>query len=234
LKKKFINCDNGDLKIGKFMDDWTFTPQMTINNVGYVGIGKETPFAALDVDGSIKANGGNISGQLAVGGLNGVNATHHVGTNMLRGFNVTDVTQYGTWTTSYFGVEGDGDVGIGVHVPDHILEVKQSSSTDPIADAWTTYSSRRWKTNIETIENALDKVERLEGVSFQWKLDGKKDIGLIAENVGSVIPEVVVYEENGVDAEAVDYARLVALLIEAVKEQQAEIEELKKHVEALQ
>ena len=55
---------------------------------------------------------------------------------------------------------------------------------------------------------------------FRWKADGKHDIGLIAEEVGEVIPEVVAYEENGKDAKSVDYARLVAVLIEAVKEQQ--------------
>ena len=53
------------------------------------------------------------------------------------------------------------------------------------------------------------------------KAGSKHDIGLIAEEVGEVVPEVVAYEENGVDAKGVDYARLTAVLIEAVKEQQA-------------
>ena len=57
-------------------------------------------------------------------------------------------------------------------------------------------------------------------MSYDWKADGKHDIGLIAEEVGEVIPEVVAYEENGIDAKSVDYARLVAVLIEAVKAQQ--------------
>lgn len=117
-------------------------------------------------------------------------------------------------------------VGIGA-TPSNILTVRQGSSTDPIADAWTTYSSRRWKKNIRTIDNALGKIERLRGVTFDWKADGKRDIGLIAEEVGEVIPEVVAYEENGVDAKSVDYARLVSVLIEAVKEQQAEINDLR-------
>ena len=57
-------------------------------------------------------------------------------------------------------------------------------------------------------------------MSFDWRADGKQDIGLIAEEVGEVIPEVVVYEENGHDAKSVDYARLVPLLVESIKEQQ--------------
>lgn len=56
---------------------------------------------------------------------------------------------------------------------------------------------------------------------------------MIAEEVGQVIPEVVSFEENGVDAKAVDYARLVAVLIEAIKEQQKEIEALKATVKSL-
>ncbi len=126
-----------------------------------------------------------------------------------------------------------GNVGIGTTSPGNILTVVQNSTTDPIADAWTTYSSRRWKTNIKPLENALGKVQQLQGVSYDWKADGKHDIGLIAEEVGKVIPEVVAYEDNGVDAKSVDYARLVAVLIEAVKEQQKKITELETFVKSL-
>ena len=94
-------------------------------------------------------------------------------------------------------------------------------------------SSRRWKTNIRTLAGALEKVSRLRGVSYDWKSSGKHDLGLIAEEVGSVVPEVVAYEENGQDAKGVDYARLTALLIEAVKEQQAQIRQLHREVEEL-
>jgi hypothetical protein len=127
-------------------------------------------------------------------------------------------------------VNADGNIGIGVFATTsvtNILTVEQYSATDPIADAWTTFSSRRWKRNIRPIEGALDKVMRLRGVRFNWEKTGQPDIGLIAEEVGKIIPEVVVYEENGEDAQSVDYARLVALLIEAVKAQQGEIDTLK-------
>jgi len=127
----------------------------------------------------------------------------------------------------------DGNLGIGTATPARILAVVQNSATDPIADAWTIYSSRRWKTNITPIPNALDKVQRLRGVYYDWQENRKHDIGLIAEEVGAVIPEVVQYEANGKDAASVDYARLVALLIEAVKEQQKEIAELKAALKSL-
>ncbi|MCH8295409.1 tail fiber domain-containing protein, partial [Candidatus Poribacteria bacterium] len=66
--------------------------------------------------------------------------------------------------------------------------------------------------------------KQLRGVYYVWKETGEQHLGLIAEEVGEVIPEVVAYEENGVDAKSVDYARLVAVLIEAVKEQQKVID----------
>jgi hypothetical protein len=91
------------------------------------------------------------------------------------------------------------------------------------ADGWSTYSSRRFKTNIQTLPNALAKVEKMRGVSYDLKATGKHEIGVIAEEVGAVVPEVVTWEANGKDAKGVDYARLTALLIEATKEQQAEI-----------
>jgi uncharacterized small protein (DUF1192 family) len=133
------------------------------------------------------------------------------------------------------GGTGDYSVNVGIRVtaPTNILTIVQNSNTDPIADHWTEYSSRRWKTNIRPIQGALDKVEHLTGVYYDWKADGEHDIGLVAEDVGQVIPEVVAYEANGKDAKSVDYARLTALLIEAVKEQQAQIQTLKSEIERL-
>ena len=101
-------------------------------------------------------------------------------------------------------------------------------------------SSRRSKMNIRKVQDALDKIVQLRGVTFDWKDSGRPDIGLIAEEVGKVVPEVVTYEDNGVDAKGLDYAHLVALIIEAIKEQQRviddqriELEEIKAAVKIL-
>lgn len=131
------------------------------------------------------------------------------------------------------GVNIANRIGIGTTTPGNILTVQQNSATDPIADAWTTRSSSRWKTNIQPLAAPLDKVQRLRGVSFDWKTNGKHDIGLIAEEAGEVIPEVVAYEEGGKNAKSVDDPRLVAVLIEAMKEQQDQIEGLKAEVQGL-
>jgi len=80
---------------------------------------------------------------------------------------------------------------------------------------------------------AVDTVNRLRGVSFTWKDSGKAAVGLIAEEVDKVIPEVVAHKDTGA-ATGVNYANLVAVLIEAVKEQQQEISSLKARLERLE
>jgi hypothetical protein len=115
-------------------------------------------------------------------------------------------------------------VGIGTTTPSNILTIAQGAG-HPVSDGWETFSSRRWKTNIQTLHGALGKVEQLRGVSYDLKANGKHEVGVIAEEVGAVVPEVVTYEDNGKDARSVDYTRLTALLIEATKEQQREIQQ---------
>lgn len=137
-----------------------------------------------------------------------------------------DLRMYDSSENTSIIISSIGQVSIGTGVMGNILTIQRGSPTDPVADAWTTYSSRRWKRNIEPIEGSLNKVMNLRGVSFEWKENGKEDIGLIAEEVAEVIPEVVAFEENGEDAQSIDYSRLVAVLIEATKEQQKEIEGL--------
>jgi len=124
-------------------------------------------------------------------------------------------------------------VGIDDSSPTNIFSVLKGGGP-AIADGWDTYSSRRWKTNIQTLHGALDKVEQLRGVSYDLKDSGKHEIGVIAEEVGAVVPEVVTYEENGRDARGVDYSRLTALLIEATKEQQAMIHQEQEQIHVQQ
>jgi hypothetical protein len=94
-------------------------------------------------------------------------------------------------------------------------------------------SDARLKENLEVIPNALDKVQALSGYTFDWndKQDayevGKRDVGVIAQDVEAVLPEVVVDREL-TGYKAVNYEKLVPLLIEAIKELKAEVETLKK------
>ena len=84
--------------------------------------------------------------------------------------------------------------------------------------------------------DALEQILRLRGVRFEWTADaphGRKgaDFGLIAEEVAAVIPEAVLFDEIG--PRGVDYARLAAVLVEAVKTQQQQIAALEREIEAL-
>ena len=124
-----------------------------------------------------------------------------------------------------------GKVGIGVNAPTQTLEVKVGGTT--LADDWTIRSSRRFKTNIQPLHDALGRIEALQGVSYERKSDGKQEIGVVAEDVDRVLPEVVAHDPDTQEVEGVDYSRLVALLIEAVKSQQAEIERLKSQMAQL-
>ena len=91
-------------------------------------------------------------------------------------------------------------------------------------------SDKRYKENVKAIESPIEKVKAISGVTFEWnekshKETGKKDIGVIAQEVEEVLPEIVQTRNNGY--KAVDYQKLTAVLIEAVKEQQKQIDELK-------
>jgi hypothetical protein len=82
------------------------------------------------------------------------------------------------------------------------------------------------KTNVNTVENALETVNSLRGVSFDWKSNGKKSYGVIAQELEAILPDLVATQQN----KSVNYNGLVGVLIQAVKELSAEVEELKKKV----
>ena len=99
--------------------------------------------------------------------------------------------------------------------------------------AYGSPSDKRLKENIKPIQSALDKVSKLQGVTFDWIqkedqiLDIKEDIGFIAQDVQKVIPELVRENDNGMLS--MRHQGIAPILLEAIKELKAEIEELKKH-----
>ena len=98
----------------------------------------------------------------------------------------------------------------------------------------TAYSDARLKTDIHTINDALGICGKLRGVSYKWIADGKPSIGVIAQEIEKVIPEVVLTNQdvNPVTQEiteikSVDYGKIVGVLINAINELKAEVDELK-------
>lgn len=87
-------------------------------------------------------------------------------------------------------------------------------------------SAAKYKTNIEDLSGALDICSQMRGVRYEWKNSGKKDIGLIADELVEILPEVVVYGPGG-SVEGIDYTHIVGLLINAVNELRDEVKALK-------
>ncbi len=104
---------------------------------------------------------------------------------------------------------------------------------------WSQNSDERFKKNIEPVTNTVEKLLKLNGVSYEYNkeefpnknfADGKQ-IGLIAQNVEEVFPELVQTDSEGY--KSVAYQNLVPILIEAIKEQQKSIDELKREITEL-
>ena len=90
----------------------------------------------------------------------------------------------------------------------------------------TAYSDESLKRNIQTIDGALGRVEAIRGVTFDRIADGSTSVGVVAQELEAVLPEAVKTDENGL--KHVAYGNITGLLIEAVKELSAKVEELKK------
>ena len=119
------------------------------------------------------------------------------------------------------------------------LDASSTGTSLNVAGDVVGYSSSdiRYKDNVKPIENALDKIDKIKGYTFEWnelshKQTGKKDIGVIAQEVEEILPEIIDTRSDGY--KAVDYPKLTALLIQSVKEQQIIINDLKSRIEKLE
>ena len=93
----------------------------------------------------------------------------------------------------------------------------------------TAFSDARLKHDVKTIDNALDKVDNLRGVTYRMLEDEThaEKVGVIAQEVEEILPQVVLTSDDEMQTKSVDYGKLCAVLIEAVKELKKEVEELK-------
>lgn len=178
---------------------------------GNVGVGTATPASTLDINGIVRAQ------QLCDE----------------AGANCKDISAgwaMGKWIDGAVAGEiyySAGDVGIGTNAPSQALDVNGNI----VATAYYYSSDVSLKEDIILLDSALDKVLALEGVSFKWKEDGKESIGLIAQDVEKVYPELVFTDDK--DEKSVQYGNLIAPLIEAVKSQQKMIENQQRQINDL-
>lgn len=121
----------------------------------------------------------------------------------------------------------DGNVGIGTSTANYKLQVEGKIFA---SDTITAFSDRSMKTDIETFAFALDTVNMLRGVKYTRKDTGERQVGVIAQEVLEILPEVVTTTPQGL---SVAYGNMIGVLIEAVKELSTTVETLKDEIEEL-
>ena len=214
-------------------------------NGGLVGIGTASPSSTLTVGNT----GGTVGGEIV---LNPTSIQYEGGQIIVKKSLVGStadwtIDQYGTTAsdarfrifngaseTNGFVILENGNIGMGMVTPSVRLQV----GGDIIANSIAGSSDLRFKKNIRPVENALDKVKALRGVYFNWdqqnfpeKNFGEQDeLGFIAQEVEKVVPEIVTKDKTKEAYRSVKYDKLVALLVEAIKEQQKQIDSLKIEV----
>ena len=245
----------GDGNLG-FWAHGTNDAMMMITRGGNVGIGTTSPASKLDVrDGDItvirtttgQANFGGPVIKLGdttseIGMSGGISFTELLSANpdsvtmgmyydgKANKFHITGSSSTEDTTgenlvaaTKHLTVTRDnGNVGIGTTSPSEKLEVNGNilASGDI-----TAFSDARIKENIETLPNALESIKAMRGVTYNKIGEEKQSIGVIAQEVQAVLPQLVSEHNDGMLSVA--YGNVTAVLIEAIKEQQKQIDELK-------
>ena len=152
--------------------------------------------------------------------------TPELGGNLdLQGNNIYDT---GTGNITIGGFVSGSSFKTSGHITGSALLI--NGAINATGDVTAFHSSdARLKDNITPIEGALEKIKTIGGYEFDWKSESDHeghDIGVIAQEIEYILPELVVTRDNGY--KAVRYEKIVALLIQAIKEQQSQIDDLKK------
>ncbi len=130
-----------------------------------------------------------------------------------------------------FTFTDDGKFGVGVVPTVSIQTGGDITATGNVTAAAFLYSSdAKLKDNVKTITNPLAKVKNLRGVTFNWQGSDQPSLGFIAQEVEQVLPELV-HENNG--QKYLEYGNITAVLVEAIKDQQKQIEQLQEEIKTL-
>ena len=232
---------------------------------GNVGIGESAPASKLQVQYTTTSNGSAAIAEFGESGTGAIaNSGHQV---IIGGPSVGGYTGAMIYSDSTSGVgqisfadgRGANDSWRGTIAYEHAndrmqfwtnaaekIRIESDGDLHGIADIIaysSTPSDERLKDNVVTIGNSLDLVSQLRGVRFDWNIGSKKgkhDIGVIAQEVEQVIPEIVSEKKlpllTGNDEtiyKVVDYEKLTAVLIESIKELKQEVDEIKQKCDCL-
>ena len=175
--------------------------------------------------GSVSATTGSFSGVVSLTGETSTSAALNIsgyntygGTGYHTFLSVTNTYGSATNPNKYFRLSSSGTFEIVNSGYTATIFQFDNSGNFTASQNVTAYSDARLKTNIETIQNALNKVLSMRGVSFIK--DEQKGIGVIAQEIREVLPEVVLENNDENKTLSVAYGNIVGVLIEAIKEQQ--------------
>ena len=173
------------------------------------------------------------------------NTTYSAGTNLnLSGttFNVSDNPSFNdVYVADQIIHTGDTDTYMQFHTGNQWrvvvagserLEVKNASPHVLVSGDLNSTSDERLKKNIKPIDNALADICQLEGVTFDWRDTGTQGQGFIAQQVEPIIPEVVNTDED-TGMKSINYVGLIGHLVEAIKTQQTQIDDLKAEIQSM-
>ncbi|MBU0502754.1 MAG: tail fiber domain-containing protein, partial [Candidatus Omnitrophota bacterium] len=210
--------------------------KMYIRGDGRVGIGQTNPGAALDVNGAIKASSGFAGPMYFSGSVGGSGWLAGIGTGAAAS-NPNSISIDTLETMRQASGAMDGTLEVFHYYPGQTLRI--NGATWCTSGSWSG-SDIRWKKNISTLNNPLPKLLRLRGVTFEWKnqeetntpgLPAGKQIGIIAQEIEKEFPELVSTDKDGY--KAFSYDKFTAVLLEAIKEQQKEIQEQQNEIKDL-
>ena len=162
----------------------------------------------------------NVSGITTLGVTSVTNLT-------AQQLNVSGITTLGVTSTTNLTSQQlnvSGITTLGILTVGNIYSSGIITATD-----FNSASDINLKENIQRIDNPIDKIIKIDGVRFDWKSDNKPSMGVIAQNIEEVLPELV----NGEESKTVNYNGIIGLLIECVKTQQEQIDELNKRLDDL-
>ena len=174
------------------------------------GISNVVEDSSPQLGGSLDIQNHNITG------TGNINTTGQIGRDSNDYIAFTDDTQLDVYINgnNEFRFEADGDF---------------HADGDVIAESTTIASDEKLKENINLINNPIQKIKQIRGVTFDWKRDGKKSAGVIAQDIEKILPEAVKEVQGLKDDESyktVNYNSLISILVESVKELSARVEEL--------
>ena len=215
------------LAIGVGTDRW-ITGTSDFN----VGIGLTNPQSKLEVNVGTAVSAFDIQG--SAGQLfsvtNNLTSGSIFSVNDVSGIPSIDVDADGTIQLAPFSTTEF--VGVGTTNPTTKLHVVGDTFVTGVVTAtdFNSTSDARLKTNVQVIDDPLEKVLQINGVSFNWIENDKPSMGVIADNIEEVVPELV----SDTDPKTVNYNGLIGLLIEVVKEQQTQIDSLNERLSRLE